>query len=239
MTKAIETGNIKNKCDGSMHTYEMRVLDTKNIEEILTLQHQILSTMENPEVCVYLTTEEVSEMLDGFGDMIGIFVKDSLIAFGASLYPGEREENLGRDIGLEDLDLTKGAHLEFAAVHPEYRGNSLQKKLAGFLVEKIIESGRYDYLMNTISPYNPVSLDTDFFLGFFIKKLSRKYGDSLRYIMLRDLKNPKKINRDSIIAVKASDLERQQELLERGYYGVGFEDGMKGENILFAKVVCE
>ncbi|MBK5245959.1 MAG: hypothetical protein JJE49_01645 [Peptostreptococcaceae bacterium] len=237
MSNIVGTGMIRNREDGKNYIYKMQVLEPKNTDEILNLQHEILSALKNKEVCVYLSEIEVKEMIAGSGEMLGVFVNETLVAFGAILFPREREDNLGRDLGFKDEELMKVAHLEFAVVHPVYRDNSLQKKVAEYLVRKIIDDGSWNCIMNTISPYNPISLQTDFFLGLFIKKLSRKYDNVLRYILIYDINNPIKLETDTIISVPALDIIRQEELLKIGYYGVGFEDGTENERILFGKVV--
>ena len=239
MSKIVQTGIVRNKNDNLLYPYVMRTLKLENMHEILALQHEILSGLKNPEVCIYLSNTEVEDILKGSGEMVGVFVSNTMIAIGASLFPGESDHNLGRDIGLCKNELMKVAHLEFTAVHPSYRGNSLQKKIGGYLFKSITEDGRWDYLMNTISPYNPKSLDTGFYFGLHIKKLLRKYEKVLRYVLFYDIKNPFKADKNTIISVLVSDLESQQELLGQGYCGIGFEKGSKNERMLFGKVVSK
>lgn len=238
MNVIVETGTIKNREDGGYYPFEMCLLEENNIEEILNFQHEVLSTLENSEVCVYLSEFEVREILNGLGIMVGIYVNNTLAAYGTSLFPGEREDNLGRDINLTDEELMKVAHLESVAVHPAYRGNSLQMKIAHYLIKKVNEDGRCNYLMNTISPYNLPSLKITISLGFIIRKLYIKYGGVLRYLLFNDLRSPVKIDKETIITVMASDLEKQKELLQMGYYGISFEKTSDSANILFGKMVC-
>ncbi len=239
MSQIVGNGTLRNRQENKLYPYEMRLLDMKNIEEIMSLQYEILSAMKDTDVCVAMTDSEVTDILNGLGEMVGVFVDNTLVAVGASLFPGDREDNLGRDIDLCDAELMKVAHLEFAAVHPLYRGNSLQKIVAGYLVKSIAEAGRFEFILNTISPLNPVSLDTGFYLGLHIRKLLVKYGGLIRYILFCDIKNPVITDSDTLISVHSSDFEKQQELLELGYYGIGFENGLKSGHILFGKVVRE
>ncbi len=239
MSQIVGNGTLRNRQENKLYPYEMRLLDMKNIEEIMSLQYEILSAMKDTDVCVAMTDSEVTDILNGLGEMVGVFVDNTLVAVGASLFPGDREDNLGRDIDLCDAELMKVAHLEFAAVHPLYRGNSLQKIVAGYLVKSIAEAGRFEFILNTISPLNPVSLDTGFYLGLHIRKLLVKYGGLIRYILFCDTKNPVITDSDTLISVHSSDFIKQQELLELGYYGIGFENGLKSGHILFGKVVRE
>ena len=63
--------------------------------------------------------------------------------------------NLGMDINLPPEDLIKVAHIQAMAVHPDHRGNGLQRRLARAHLALEEDSGRLltvsDTLMKSIS----------------------------------------------------------------------------------------
>jgi GNAT superfamily N-acetyltransferase len=174
-------------------------------------------------------------ILAGSGLAVGVRAEGRLVAFCTALFPGPRGDNLGRDLGLPVAELGGVAHLEAAVVHPDYRGNALQKKMAGFLVAEIRDAKRWRYVINTVAPLNIPSLKTTVTLGLLIVKLKVKYNDLLRYICCRDLVKPADIAAWSVIHSDVGDLARQGELLASGYYGFDLESRADGAVILFGK----
>ena len=71
-------------------------------------------------------------------------------------------------------------------VSPEYRGNSLQKKIC-LELEKISKNNNDKLLCATVSPYNKYSLKSFLDLGYEIKKDKLKYGGLRRYVVAKKL----------------------------------------------------
>ena len=66
-------------------------------------------------------------------------------------------------------------------------------------------------------------LKDKFTLGMHIISLEKKYGNLLRYTMMKDLRGEKKIETLAVV-VDMSDVMKQQSLLEDGWIGVGLEE---------------
>lgn len=98
----------------------------------------------------------------------------------------EYDENLGRDIGLPEEALGKVAHMDSAAVLPEFCGFHLQRRLMETAEEALRRQG-FRYLCCTVHPDNQASLKSVLSQGYRIMKTCEKYGGSPRHILLKVL----------------------------------------------------
>ncbi len=127
-------------------------------------------------------------LTEGNGIGYKAFEKDSGALAGVFIaaLPGNREENLGRDIGLSQEELGKVAHMESVAILPEYRGNGLQYVLMNTAEEELRKQG-YRYLMCTVHPENIYSKNNIIKQGYQVVMTKEKYGGYLRDILLKEL----------------------------------------------------
>ncbi len=100
--------------------------------------------------------------------------------------PGNVEDNLGEDAGIAQDQLQKVAHMDTAAVLPEYRGQKLQYKMMQ-MAEKDLRDMGYRYLMCTVHPDNRFSRNNITGQGYTLVATKRKYGGYLRDIMWKEL----------------------------------------------------
>ena len=94
--------------------------------------------------------------------------------------------NYGYDLELNEEELLDVGQIESTVVAPEYRGNSLQKKICNEL-EKISIANNDKLLCATVSPYNKYSLNSFLELGYKIEKDKLKYGGLRRYVVVKKL----------------------------------------------------
>lgn len=111
------------------------------------------------------------------GTLAGVFI---------AALPGDREENLGRDIGLSQEELGKVAHMESVAILPEYRGNGLQYILMKTAEEELRKHG-FRHLMCTVHPENKYSRNNMIKQGYRVVLTKEKYGGYLRDILLKEI----------------------------------------------------
>ncbi len=164
---------------------------------------------------------------------IGTFTKDGLIAYSVLYFPGEKEDNFGADINLPREELDKVVHLATVAVHPAYRGNSLQSKMQGAHLRLIQKMG-FEHVCCMVSPKNRPSLQNIFSHGLIIKALKIKFGWMLRYIMHRNFSNPCIIGPEEI-RIRSSDIEGQIDLLDRGFLGFRLVELPDGFEVSYGK----
>lgn len=203
----------------------MKFLGSDSIDDVIKLQEIMAQALPDKEIFRLTTPEEFRDLLSVQKSVIGVITEDGLIAYNIVCFPGEDADNFGADIGLAWVELEKVAHLKAVVVHPAYRGNRLQRKLAGIHQEVIRDHGCC-HVCSTVSPKNAVSIQNHFASGFVIKSLKNKYGDRLRYIMYKNIFRTF-VPRPEVVGIESTDIDGQKMLIDRGF--VGFEIQMKNE----------
>lgn len=197
--------------------YKVEVLSHEQLPQLEKLQDEVITALQDQNTLQPLSEEEFSYILDDHGLMIGVYVDDELIAFRALLEPMIDDEHLGRDCGISEEELPRVLYQEISNVSPRYRGYGLQKKMAQIIMEQI-DLSRFDYICATVKPLNIPSLKDKFSQDLLVAGLKEKYGNKLRYIFFKKLKNEKPVFTEAR-ALKMSDTTGQQQLLKEGFLG--------------------
>ncbi|EMX0193601.1 GNAT family N-acetyltransferase [Bacillus cereus] len=204
--------------------FHVTLLSLEHIEQILSLQNIVVEALEDKSRLQPLSLEEFQYILEGNGMMIGAFIENELIAFRALLVPPIDDEHLGLDIGLSENELHRVIYQEISNVHPNCRGNGMQKILANVIMDELQkEDSKYDYVCCTVAPFNIPSLKDKFAQGMAIAALKEKYGGSLRYVFVKKLRGDKESDWTDIQSILMSDASGQQALLSEGYLGYEME----------------
>ncbi|PGO23201.1 N-acetyltransferase [Bacillus cereus] len=204
--------------------FHVTLLSLENIEQILSLQNVVIEALEDKNRLQPLSLEEFQYILEGNGMMIGAFIENELIAFRALLVPPIDDEHLGLDIGIAESELHRVIYQEISNVHPNSRGNGMQKILATVIMNELQkEDSKYDYVCCTVAPFNIPSLKDKFAQGMEIAALKEKYGGSMRYVFVKELRGDKENNWTDIKDVPMSDVSEKQALLSEGYRGYEME----------------
>jgi hypothetical protein len=215
----LHQGTLRNTA-GIEENYTVRKLVPEDLGAILEVQDKVISSLNDRGVLQPLTEEEYRYILQDNGLMAGAFVEDRLIAFRALLVPIMDEDHLGRDIGLEEEELSNVIYQEISNVLPEYRGNKLQQTLAILLMQELNkQEHQYQYVCCTVAPFNIPSLKDKFSQGLEIAALKEKYGGMLRYVFVKDLSEPADRDWNEVITVPMEDTSAQKEAISRGYRG--------------------
>ncbi|KAB2454070.1 GNAT family N-acetyltransferase [Bacillus cereus] len=205
-------------------SFHVTLLSLEHIEQILSLQNIVVEALEDKSRLQPLSQEEFQYILKGNGMMIGAFIENELIAFRALLVPPIDDEHLGLDIGLPESELHRVIYQEISNVHPNCRGNGMQKILANVIMDELQkEDSKYDYVCCTVAPFNIPSLKDKFAQGMEIAVLKEKYGDSLRYVFVKKLRGDNERDWTDIQSILMSDASGQQALLLEGYRGYEME----------------
>ena len=165
----------------------IREAEPKDAQEIYEVMKTAEAALEDKTLYVcddleYVKTH-IAEAENGFG-VVSCDENRKIVGIFIIRYPKTAEDNLGKDIELSDTELLQVAHMESAAVLPEYRGKHLQEKMLKF-AEHCIDRKRYRYLMATVSPHNPASYLTFEKCSYQLTKTKEKYGGLLRRIYLK------------------------------------------------------
>lgn len=213
----------------------MKRLHLEDLEEIERVQQTVIDSLPEKNTLQPLSTEEFLFILNGNGLLVGAFVDGALVGFRALLVPEIDEEHLGWDIGLMENELGDMIYQEISAVIPDYRGNRLQQKLAEVVMKELAKlEKKFRYVACTVAPMNIPSLKDKFTQRMHIAAMKSKYDGLERYILVKDLEQPHGDYGDHVTA-GLDDWKTQQELLNEGYVGIGFQM-VKGFHALqFAK----
>jgi hypothetical protein len=213
-------GTLKQNND----SFHVTLLSREHIEQILSLQNVVVEALEDQGRLQPLSLEEFQYILEGNGMMIGAFIENELIAFRALLVPPIDDEHLGLDIGLPKSQLHRVIYQEISNVHPNCRGNGMQKILAAVIMDELQkEDSQYDYVCCTVAPFNIPSLKDKFAQEMEIAVLKEKYGGSMRYVFVKELRGDKERDWTDVKDVPMSDAGGQQALLSEGYRGYEME----------------
>ena len=200
--------------------YIVRRLTEIDIPAVLRLQDIVVQHLNDKTKLQPLSEEEFRYITSGNGLLIGVFVEEELISFRALVVPDTLEEHLGLDAGLPEADFGSVIYQDISNVHPDWRGLSLQKRMATWIMNEFASGEHpYKYVCSTVAPFNIPSLKDKFAQGMEIVALKPKYGGHLRYIFCKELKEIS-IKRDGEpVVCKMADTKEQQKLLALGYRG--------------------
>jgi hypothetical protein len=205
---------------------QVRKLTPDQLPEILSLQEEVIGALEVKERLQPLTEDEFRFILDGNGEMIGVYADGKMIAWRAMLVPDNDHEGLGRDVGVPDEEIGKVIYQEISAVSPEWRGFSLQTFMGSVLMDRV-DTERYRYVCSTVMPGNIPSLKDKFRHGLEVRALKEKYGGKLRYVFMKDLQAPEPERTESR-EIPMDDITGQQALLADGWAGTAMADDGNG-----------
>lgn len=164
---------------------EIRKGTLADTEAHITLLREVRGAMTNKEWFYLDDPEEVRQMMaDGTMELWVAMDGDRLAGSFDILIPGLQEFNYGYDLGFTEEELLQVINMDTAAVHPDYRGLGLQRRLIETAEAEIAKRGPR-ILMCTVHPENRFSLNNMLKLGYTVQKELPKYG-SKRYILRKD-----------------------------------------------------
>ena len=148
---------------------------------IMNIMHTALGLVEDKSWYAVDSEEFVGKCIEGQGFTLKAMVDGNIAGFLTVRYPWKNEDNLGDYIGLSEEEKMFVAHMESAAVLPEYRGLRIQNQLMAKGYELLKET-EYKYVMGTAHPDNVFSVNNFHKLGYEIVADVQKYGGFRRYV---------------------------------------------------------
>lgn len=157
-----------------------------DLDAFIILLREVREAMEHKEWFYLDPPEDIRAMMaDGIMELWVAEENDRIVAALDVLRPGLEEINYGYDLGFSEEELMRVINMDSAAVHPDYRGRGLQRKLIQCAEEQIRGEGNR-ILLCTVHPENRFSLQNVLDQGYTIQKRLEKYG-SVRYILRKDI----------------------------------------------------
>ncbi len=172
-----------------MEHFKIEIATEQDIEIITKIIQTVLNQMPDNDWFAADNGEHVRQILaNGLGKCYqAIEIKTGKTAgIFIVAFPGENDENLGHDIGLKPHQLKLVAHMDSAAVLPQYRGHNLQLLLMK-QAENDLKIAGYRYLMCTIHPDNVYSKNAALSQNYKVMMTKEKYGGYLRDILLKEI----------------------------------------------------
>jgi hypothetical protein len=230
MQRVLETGWLRPKHEetrGRRVRYRMACLDENYLPQVMELQSLICQVLQRPDLLHPFSKDFMMQHMGRQGTVLGVFVKDRLVAFRNLYYPSpeDRQWNLGLDIGLSKAKLAQVVNLQMVCVHPDFRGNRLALKMNRTALRLLRAHKTHPHVCATVSPFNIWNIPVLLSCGFSIVKLKRKYGGKIRYIVYQNLIKPLNFVLGGVERVALDDLETQRRLLDSGYFGVNVRPG--------------
>lgn len=166
-------------------TMTLRPAGPEDAAAFYALQNEVRAGMPHPEQFVPDTLENITRYLRD--DLcIGGWDGGRLGAYFILRYCGQDEHNYAAFMGIPRPAWDGWANADSAIVHPDYRGNGLQRKLLEAALTRlrpgIVGIGA------TISPDNQYSLRNALACGFEIVCRREMYGGYDRYLLAKRLK---------------------------------------------------
>lgn len=124
-------------------------------------------------------------MANGIMDFWLAMDGERIAAAFSIVYPGLDSCNYGYELELTQEELLRVVHMDTAAVHWDYRGLGLQRKMVQTAEDELAGKGRR-ILLCTVHPENLYSLNNMQKQGYAIQRHVEKYGSG-RYILRKDI----------------------------------------------------
>ena len=167
--------------DKKLREVKIEYATLEDLPVIMNIMHTALELVEDKSWYAVDSKEFVEKYIQGQGFTLKAIVEGNTAGFLTVRYPWKDDDNLGDYIGLSEEEKMYVAHMESAAVLPEYRGLRIQNRLMakGF---EILRDTEYKYVMGTAHPDNVFSVNNFHKLGYEIVADVKKYGGLRRYV---------------------------------------------------------
>lgn len=165
---------------------EIRKGTMADTEGFITFLGEVRSKMEHKEWFYLDPPEFVREAMEKGTTELWVAMDGQRMAAAFDvLRPGLGAYNYGYDLGFSEKELLQVINMDSAAVHPDYRGLGLQRRLMETAEEMLTEEGSH-ILLCTVHPDNRFSLNNALKVGYAIQKKLEKYN-SVRYLLRKDI----------------------------------------------------
>ena len=155
-------------------------------ESFIQFLEEVKAAMSQQDWFYLDPPDTVREMMaDGTMELWVAMDGDRIAAAFDILHPGLAPFNYGYDLELSQEELLQVVHMDTSAVHSDYRGMGLQRKMAQTAEEELSGQGRR-ILLCTVHPENRYSLNNMLQQGYTVQKRVNKYGSD-RFVLRKNI----------------------------------------------------
>ena len=163
---------------------QLRRCTPEQAPAVYALQNEVRAAMPDPEQFVPDTLENITAYVQK--DLcIGMWQGKRLGAYAIVRFCGESEHNYAAFLGIQRAEWPHWANADSAIVHPDYRGNGLQRLMLQAALP--LFPGNITHIGATVSPENQYSLNNALACGFVIADRREMYGGYDRYLLKKML----------------------------------------------------
>ncbi|MCT4604670.1 MAG: hypothetical protein N4A64_00990 [Marinisporobacter sp.] len=219
----LKSGYLLHHLQKKYYPYSIEKVNISHKWDILKLQQEIIHTLPSKDIYYPLTEEELDDIFNGQGLILGVFVENTLIGVRVVSYWDEETKNLGRLVGIKDNELNQLVFFEATIILKPYQGNKLQKLMIDLASKEIKKLNTFKYFISTVSPFNYASLKSLLNTGFYIRKLVWIYENTPRYILFKRYDQEKIFHDENFQSNKRfliDDFSSQRLHFDKGYRGI-------------------
>ena len=156
--------------------------DEQDIDAIMKLMSDAKQQVKDPQWFATDDKAYVLERVKKRGFILKACQKDEIVGSFIADFPGNRQENLGNDLGYSKEQLDRVVHMDYVVVSKKAQGYGLQRRFVEE-AEKKLEGTKYKYFLSTVHPHNIYSWKNMKKMGYQEAKQLLKYGGMPRIIM--------------------------------------------------------
>lgn len=165
-------------------TVTLRRCTPEEAPAVFALQNEVHAGMLHPEWFVTSTLAEITDYTTN-SLCLGAWQGERLGAYLTFHYCGKTPQNYAAFLGVPREEWPHWANADSAVVHPDWRGNGLQKAMLEAALALL--PPQITHLGATVSPANPYSLRNALASGFTIHHRQEMYGGFDRYLLEKQL----------------------------------------------------
>ncbi|MCK9236053.1 MAG: GNAT family N-acetyltransferase [Acholeplasmataceae bacterium] len=136
---------------------KLKLIDEKNLNLLIKLQNETIQELENDDLYRFTSFEKYMEILNKQSLVIGLFLKQELIAFGTLLRPNCFEEELLNSKIFNNIDKNTIYYYKAVVVKKTYRGKKLQIFFNEYFEDFVRKNGGI-YIVLNVHPDNQYSI---------------------------------------------------------------------------------
>ncbi|MFB9750111.1 GNAT family N-acetyltransferase [Paenibacillus hodogayensis] len=174
---------------GQSCSYEgmhIRRLGREGLAEVHDLMADVVSRIPDKALFYADDDQYFHELLEQDGEMYGAYDKEKLAAYSILAHPGRGANNLARQFGVPDEELSRVWVLDSTIVHESVRGRGLQRYFNVLREKRAVALGA-KYLYSTVHPDNAASRRNLEAAGFVLQFTGPLYGALPRHCYAKRL----------------------------------------------------